>query len=92
MGKIGYQKGIVKGLAIAVLGCSLFIPAERMEVYGLFLGALFILASGITNLQVSANPYVTTLGDERTAPNRLKPSQLFSLVNRGYLKHFLCSP
>lgn len=59
---IGYQKGIVLGLTIAALGCLLFYPAATAGIYGLFLAALFILASGITILQVSANPYVSALG------------------------------
>ncbi|WP_444885669.1 sugar MFS transporter [Microbulbifer sp. PSTR4-B] len=86
--KIGYQKGIVTGLTIAVLGCLLFIPAERMEVYGLFLGALFILASGITILQVSANPYVAALGDERTAPSRLTLTQGFNALGTTVAPQF----
>ncbi|WP_445357556.1 sugar MFS transporter [Microbulbifer sp. ANSA002] len=86
--KIGYQKGIVTGLTIAVLGCLLFIPAERMEVYGLFLGALFILASGITILQVSANPYVAALGNERTAPSRLTLTQGFNALGTTVAPQF----
>ena len=54
--KIGYQRGIVFGLLIAAAGCFLFVPAANIESYPLFLGALFVLASGITLLQVSANP------------------------------------
>ncbi|AWF80466.1 glucose/galactose MFS transporter [Microbulbifer sp. A4B17] len=86
--KIGYQKGIVTGLSISVVGCLLFIPAERMEVYALFLGALFILASGITILQVSANPYVTALGDERTAPSRLTLTQGFNSLGTTIAPQF----
>ncbi|SHF37713.1 MFS transporter, FHS family, L-fucose permease [Microbulbifer donghaiensis] len=76
--KLGYQRGIVVGLSVAVVGCLLFIPAERLQVYGLFLFALFVLASGITVLQVSANPYVTALGSERTAASRLTMTQAFN--------------
>ncbi|MFA0813346.1 sugar MFS transporter [Microbulbifer epialgicus] len=76
--RVGFQKGIVIGLSVAVLGCLLFIPAGRMEIYALFLGALFVLASGITVLQVSANPYVTVLGNERTAASRLTMTQAFN--------------
>ena len=50
--RIGYQKGIVLGLGIACLGCVLFFPAAASQVYGIFLLALFVLASGITILQV----------------------------------------
>ncbi|WKD50652.1 sugar MFS transporter [Microbulbifer spongiae] len=86
--RIGYQKGIVTGLGIAVLGCLLFIPAERMEIYALFLGALFVLASGITLLQVSANPYVTVLGDERTAASRLTMTQAFNSLGTTVAPQF----
>ena len=67
--RIGYQKGIVLGLAIACVGCLLFFPAASSRIYGVFLLALFVLASGITVLQVSANPYVTALGDPKTGAN-----------------------
>ncbi len=56
--KIGYQKGAVTGLVIAAAGCALFYPAATSG-YALFLLAFFVLASGITILQVAANPYVT---------------------------------
>ena len=75
---IGYQKGIVCGLSIATLGCLLFIPAAHYVVYPIFLGALFVLAAGITILQVSANPYVTALGHPNTASSRLTMTQAFN--------------
>lgn len=76
--RIGYQKGIVLGLAIACVGCLLFFPAASGQIYGIFLLALFVLASGITVLQVSANPYVTALGDPKTASSRLTMTQAFN--------------
>lgn len=76
--KLGYQKGIVIGLVIAALGCLSFYPAASMHSYPLFLLALFILASGITLLQVSANPYVSMLGNPETAPSRLTMTQAFN--------------
>jgi FHS family L-fucose permease-like MFS transporter len=76
--RIGYQKGIVLGLGIACLGCILFYPAAESQIYGVFLLALFVLASGITILQVSANPYVTALGDPKTASSRLTMTQAFN--------------
>ena len=78
VGKIGYQKGIVVALSVACLGCVLFYPAAAMSVYGIFLFALFVLASGITILQVSANPYVTVLGPAETASSRLTLTQAFN--------------
>ena len=75
--RIGYQKGAVSGLLIAALGCALFYPAAQSG-YGLFLFAFFVLASGITILQVAANPYVTVLGPARTASSRLTLTQAFN--------------
>lgn len=76
--RIGFQKGIVTGLGIAAVGCALFYPAAESGIYGVFLFALFVLASGITILQVSANPYVTVLGPAETAPSRLTMTQAFN--------------
>lgn len=78
IGKIGYKSGIVTGLMVAGAGCILFYPAAQAEVYGLFLLALFVLASGVTILQVAANPYVTVLGDSKTASSRLTMTQAFN--------------
>ncbi|WP_374585477.1 sugar MFS transporter [Pseudoduganella sp.] len=75
--RIGYQKGAVAGLLIAAVGCLLFYPAS-FGGYGLFLFAFFVLASGITILQVAANPYVTVLGPARTASSRLNLTQAFN--------------
>jgi FHS family L-fucose permease-like MFS transporter len=75
--RIGYQRGAVTGLVVAAVGCALFYPAAESG-YGLFLFAFFILASGITVLQVAANPYVTVLGDPRTASSRLTLTQAFN--------------
>ena len=75
---LGLQRGIVLGLVIAGIGCVLFYPAASLQTYPLFLGALFVLASGITILQVSANPYVTLLGAPQTAPSRLSMTQAFN--------------
>ena len=76
--RIGYKNGIVCGLLVAALGCLLFYPAAEVQTYPLFLGALFVLASGITLLQVSANPYVTALGNPETSSSRLTLTQAFN--------------
>lgn len=76
--KLGYQKGIVFGLSVAAVGCLLFYPAASLFSYPLFLFALFVLASGITLLQVSANPYVSILGPAATASSRLTLTQAFN--------------
>jgi FHS family L-fucose permease-like MFS transporter len=75
--RIGYQSGAVAGLVIAATGCALFYPAAQSG-YALFLFAFFVLASGITILQVAANPYVTVLGDPQTASSRLTLTQAFN--------------
>jgi FHS family L-fucose permease-like MFS transporter len=75
--RIGYQWGVVAGLAAAALGCACFYPASTSG-YGLFLMAFFILAVGIAVLQVAANPYVTVLGPAATAPSRLTLTQAFN--------------
>jgi MFS transporter, FHS family, L-fucose permease len=78
VGKIGYKKGIVTGLIVAALGALLFYPAAGMRSYPFFLLAFFILASGITLLQVSANPYVSILGSPETSSSRLNLTQAFN--------------
>ncbi|MGL1889229.1 MAG: sugar MFS transporter, partial [Reichenbachiella sp.] len=76
--KYGYKKAIIVGLLISALGCTLFIPAASYESYGFFLGALFVLASGITILQMGANPYVSLLGKPEGASMRLNMTQAFN--------------
>ncbi|MGY0565643.1 MAG: MFS transporter, partial [Paraglaciecola chathamensis] len=78
--KIGYIRGIITGLVTIAIGCSLFYPAAEVEVYAVFLLGLFILASGVTILQVSANPYVAVLGPEKTATSRLSLAQAINSV------------
>ena len=73
--KLGYKTGIVIGLLTAGAGCLLFYPAAGARSYPLFLGALFVLAAGITLLQVAANPYVAVLGKPETASSRLTMTQ-----------------
>jgi FHS family L-fucose permease-like MFS transporter len=73
--KVGYQQGIVMGLLTTAAGCILFYPSASLHMYSLFLFAFFVLASGITILQVAANPYVAALGPETTAASRLNLAQ-----------------
>ncbi len=75
---MGYKRGLVTGLLVAAVGCLLFYPAASLHTYPLFLGALFVLAAGITILQVAANPYVTILGKPETASSRLNLTQAFN--------------
>jgi len=75
---IGYQRSMVAGLLTMGLGAFLFVPAASVPSYLLFLGALIVLAAGITCLQVAANPYVTVLGKPETASSRLNLTQAFN--------------
>lgn len=76
--KIGYKNGIIVGLALAGIGCFMFYPAAETRIYIFFLAALFVLASGITVLQVAANPYVAILGKVETSSSRLNLAQAFN--------------
>lgn len=78
MKKYGYKPGILIGLALFAGGCFLFIPAANTMQYGLFLGALFILACGLAILETAANPYATILGKPETATQRLNFAQSFN--------------
>jgi MFS transporter, FHS family, L-fucose permease len=73
--RYGYKAIMITGFFIAALGCVLFYPAAQLKVYGLFLGALFILATGVTLLQVAGNPYVAVLGTPETSSARLTFTQ-----------------
>ena len=76
--KLGYGRGMAAGLATMAAGCAMFFPAAETATYGLFLGALFVLAAGITILQVAANPLIDRLGPPRTASSRLTFAQAFN--------------
>jgi FHS family L-fucose permease-like MFS transporter len=71
LNRIGYKNGIVLGLGICALGAFLFLPAAFTRQYPFFLLALAVLASGVTLLQVAANPYVSVLGPAHKAASRL---------------------
>src|SRR5450755_3756514 len=75
---VGYQRSMVVGLLTMGLGAFLFVPAASVPSFPLFLGALIVLAAGITCLQVAANPYVTVLGRPETASSRLNLTQAFN--------------
>ncbi len=75
---LGYKKTMVAGVLTMGLGALLFLPAANLASYPLFLGALMVLAAGITMLQVAANPYIAVLGKPETASSRLNLSQAFN--------------
>ncbi|MGB6308524.1 MAG: sugar MFS transporter [Steroidobacteraceae bacterium] len=76
--RIGYMRSAVVGLLTMTAGCLLFIPASAHGLFALFLLALFVLASGITTVQVVANPLISMLGPPRTASSRLTFAQAFN--------------
>jgi len=76
--KVGYKKGIIAGVLLSAVGCCLFYPAASLSIYGVFLGALFVLGLGFTILQITANAYVTLLGSEESASSRLNLTQAFN--------------
>ncbi len=78
MKKFGYKAGVILGLVLFAAGSFLFIPAANTQQYIFFLGALFIIASGLTFLETAANPYADLLGDPETSTQRLNLSQSFN--------------
>ncbi len=75
---VGYKRTMVISLFIMVAGALLFVPAANLVSFPLFLTAIFVLATGVCALQTSANPYVSILGPEHSAPARLTLSQAFN--------------
>lgn len=76
--RIGYLRGIIVGLALMAVGCALFAPAAAFGIFPGFLLALFVMAAGITILQVSANPLIAILGTRETSHSRLTLAQAFN--------------
>ncbi|WP_225035220.1 L-fucose:H+ symporter permease [Winogradskyella sp. SM1960] len=78
--KHSYKKGIMLGLALYATGALLFYPAAKFEVFGFFLGSLYILTFGLAFLETTANPFILSMGDERTATQRLNLAQAFNPI------------
>ena len=78
MRRYGYKAGIVIGLVLYGAGAFLFYPAANLRTYGFFLFALFVIASGLSFLETSANPFVTVLGPPEGAERRLNFAQAFN--------------
>src|ERR1700733_8075944 len=76
--RVGYMRSAAVGLLTMTAGCLLFVPASAKGLFGLFLAALFVLAAGITTVQVVANPLISLLGPSRTASSRLTFAQAFN--------------
>lgn len=86
--RIGYKKSIVIGLVVMAAGGLSLIPASAIPSYGLTLVGLFVIASGITLLQVAANPYVAVVGPTETASSRLNLVQAFNSMGTTFAPLF----
>src|SRR5579859_5734822 len=78
MRRFGYKSAVIFGLMLYGIGALLFWPAAQAATYGMFLIALFVIASGLAFLETSANPFVTLLGTPETATRRLNWAQAFN--------------
>lgn len=78
--RYSYKKGILLGLALYAIGALLFYPAAAFEAFGFFLAALYILTFGLAFLETTANPYMLSMGDEKTATQRLNLAQAFNPI------------
>ncbi len=86
--RIGYKRSIVVGLAVMAAGALMMIPAARIPSYNIVLVALFVIASGITLLQVAANPYVAVVGPPETSSSRLNLVQAFNSMGTTFAPLF----
>jgi FHS family L-fucose permease-like MFS transporter len=80
LNRIGYKNGMTLGLALMGCGALLFVPAAQTRHYGLFLAALFTLASGMTLMQTAINPYIVRLGAPESAATRIG---IMGIFNKG---------
>jgi FHS family L-fucose permease-like MFS transporter len=85
--RIGLRRGAAFGLATMMVGCLLFIPASNSATFGLFLFALFVLASGVTIVQVVTNLPIS-LGSPHTAHSRLTFAQAFNSAGTVIFPYF----
>lgn len=86
--RVGYKKSLVVGLSVMALGSLMMIPAARLPSYLVTLCALFVIACGITLLQVAANPYVAVVGSPQTASSRLNLVQAFNSLGTTFAPLF----
>lgn len=89
LARVGYKASIIIGLLVAAVGAVMFFPAAKLPSYPLFLAALFVLASGITLLQVAANPYISLLGDPARASSRLNLAQALNSLGTTVFPFFI---
>jgi MFS transporter, FHS family, L-fucose permease len=78
--KYSSKSGILVGLALYAIGALMFYPAEATEQFGVFLTVLYVLTFGLACLETTANPFILSMGDEKTATQRLNLAQAFNPV------------
>ena len=86
--RTGYKKAIIIGLVVMAVGALMMVPAARIPSYGVTLFALFVIASGITLLQVAANPYVAVIGPAESSESRLTLVQAFNSMGTFFAPYF----
>src|SRR5690554_301188 len=86
--RTGYKNAIIIGLAVMAAGALMMVPAARIPSYGVTLFALFVVASGITLLQVAANPYVAVIGPPESSEARLTLVQAFNSMGTFFASYF----
>ncbi|MGH8110854.1 MAG: sugar MFS transporter [Rhodanobacteraceae bacterium] len=88
LARYGYRTSIIGGLIVTGIGALLFVPAAHARLYGAFLFAFFVLAAGITLLQVASNPYVSLLGPPQLASSRLNLAQALNSLGTALPGYF----
>ncbi|MFZ9396020.1 MAG: sugar MFS transporter [Erythrobacter sp.] len=86
--KLGYMRGAVAGLLTMMVGCLMFIPASQSAVFGVFLFAYFVLATGVVLVQIVANPLISLLGPPQTTHSRLTFAQAFNSLGTTIFPYF----
>lgn len=77
--KYSYKKGVLLGLSLYATGALLFYPAAQLQMFGFFVGSLYILTFGLAFLETTCNPFILSLGAKETATRRLNLAQSFNL-------------
>lgn len=78
--KFSYKKGVILGLLLYAAGAILFLPAASTASYAFYLVAIYIMASGCSVLETTANPYIMSMGSLETATRRLNIAQSFNPI------------
>lgn len=86
--RVGYKRAIIIGLLVMAAGAVAMVPAARIPSFEITLAALFVIACGISLLQVAANPYVAVIGPEESAESRLTLVQAFNSMGTFFAPYF----